>query len=56
MPEYGMETAIPCQKKFISRSTEGKVTLSLFWDLQGPVLEHYQERGVLINIAHYCES
>ena len=26
-----------------------------FWDSQGPVLEHYQERGSTMNSACYCE-
>ena len=29
--------------------------LTVFWVLQGPVLEHYQERGTTINSALYSE-
>ena len=29
--------------------------LTVFWDSQGPVLEHYQERGTTINSARYSE-
>ena len=28
---------------------------TMFWDSQGPVLEHYQERGTIINSARYSE-
>ena len=29
--------------------------LTVFWDSQGPVLEHYQERGTTINSVQYSE-
>ena len=29
--------------------------LTVFWDSQGPVLEHYQERGTTINSSLYSE-
>ena len=29
--------------------------LTVFWDSQGPVVEHYQERGTTINSAWYSE-
>ena len=29
--------------------------LTVFWDSQGIVLEHYQERGTIINSARYSE-
>ena len=29
--------------------------LTMFWDSQGPVLEHYQERGTTMNSARYSE-
>ena len=32
-----------------------RTTLNVFWDWQGPVLEHYQERGTTINSAWYSE-
>ena len=28
---------------------------SVFWDLQGPVLEHYQESGTTMNSVRYSE-
>ena len=29
--------------------------LRVFWNSQGPILEHYQERGSIINSARYSE-
>lgn len=29
--------------------------LTVFWDSQGPLLEHYQERGTTINSVRYSE-
>jgi hypothetical protein len=37
------------KKKFKSQSTTGKLMLTVFWDSQDPVLEHYQDRGTTIN-------
>ena len=45
----------PCKKKFKTQPSAGKLTLTVFWDSQGPVLEHYQERGTTINNARYSE-
>jgi hypothetical protein len=45
----------PDKMKFKTQPTEGKVMLILFWDSQGPVLEHYEEQGVTINSTYYCE-
>jgi hypothetical protein len=28
-----------------------KVMLAVLWDSQGPILEHYQERGTAVNSA-----
>jgi hypothetical protein len=43
----------PVKKKIKSDSPVGKLMVSLSWDLQGPIHEHYQEGGVMINNAHY---
>jgi hypothetical protein len=32
------------RKKFKSAPSAGKLTLTLFWDVNGPVLEHYIRR------------
>jgi histone-lysine N-methyltransferase SETMAR len=55
MPEFGMETSnIAGQKKFKTQLSAGKV-MSGFWDSQGPILEHYQERCTTVNSTHYSE-
>ena len=46
---------LPCKKKFKIQPSAGKLVLTVFWDSQGPVLEHYQERGTTINSARYSE-
>jgi hypothetical protein len=35
--------------------TTGILTLSVFWDSQRLLLEHYQERGSTVNSAYYSE-
>ena len=45
----------PCKKKFKTQPSAGKLLLTVFWDSQGPVQEHYQERGTTINSAWYSE-
>ena len=44
----------PCKKKSKTQPSAGKLMLTVFWDSQGPVLEHYQERSS-INGARYSE-
>ena len=45
----------PSKKKSETQPFEGKVMLTVFWDSQGPVLEHYQETGTTIYRARYSE-
>ena len=45
----------PSKRKFKTQPSAGKLMLTVFWDSQGPVLEHYQERGTTINNAQYSE-
>ena len=45
----------PIRKEFKSQTSAGKLMLTFSWDSQGPVLEHYQERGSTINNACYSE-
>jgi len=45
----------PIRKKFKSQPSAGKLTLTVFWDPQGPILEYYQDRGSTINSARYSE-
>jgi hypothetical protein len=42
-----------CQEKFKSAPSAGKVMLTLFWDVNGLVLEHYQESGETFNSVRY---
>ena len=30
--------------------------LMVFWDSQGPILEHYMEKGVTVTIVNYCNT
>jgi hypothetical protein len=45
----------PSLKKFKTQPSAGKVKLAVFWDSQGPVLEHYQERGNTVTSGRYCD-
>ena len=45
----------PCKKKFKTQPSAGKLMLTVFWDSQGPLLEHYHERGTTINSVRYSE-
>jgi hypothetical protein len=52
MPEFLMKTASlanEVQNSVVSRKSD----VDSFWDSQGPVLEHYQERERTVNSAHY---
>jgi len=46
---------MPNGKKYKSQPSAGKLMLTVFWDSQGPILEHYQERGSTINCVRYSE-
>jgi len=45
----------PVKKKFKSQPSAGKVLLTIFWDPQGVILEHYLERGAAVNSVGYSE-
>ena len=45
----------PARKTLKIQPSAGKLMLTIFWDSQGSVLEHYQERGTIINSAWYSE-
>jgi hypothetical protein len=51
MVKYGMERSTFTQQEPFA----GKMMRTVFWDSQGPVLEHYQERGTTINSTRYSE-
>ena len=46
---------LPCKKKFKTQPSAENLMLTVFWDSQGPVLEHHQEKGTTINSARYSE-
>ena len=51
-----METStIALQDKVQNPPSAGKLMLTVFWDSQDPVLEHYQERNTTTNSARYSE-
>ena len=37
-----------------SQPSAGKLLLTVFWDSQGPILEHYMEKGVTVTSVNYC--
>jgi histone-lysine N-methyltransferase SETMAR len=45
----------PTKEKLKSQPSAGKLMLTAFWDSQGPVLEHHQEKGPTINSARCSE-
>ena len=44
----------PVQKKFKRQPSIKKVMLTLFWDVHGPILVHFQAHGQTVNNANYC--
>jgi hypothetical protein len=51
-----METFTITHQEKVQKPTIHKITDAyIFWDSQGPVLEHYQEMGKTINSASYSE-
>jgi hypothetical protein len=43
----------PAAKKFKTQPTDRKLMLTVFWNSQGAILEHYQERGTTVTSARY---
>jgi hypothetical protein len=46
-------TFSPAKKKFKSTPSARKLMLTMFWDINGPILEHYQEKGETVNSVRY---
>jgi len=42
-------------KKFKTQSSAGKVMLTIFWDVNGPMLVHFQEKGQTVTSAWYSD-
>jgi len=43
----------PTNKKFKTRASPGKVLLTIFWAVSGPILIHFQEKGQTVTSARY---
>jgi histone-lysine N-methyltransferase SETMAR len=41
--------------KFKSQSSVRKHMLTVFWDSQGPILQHYLEQGTMVTSVKYCD-
>jgi histone-lysine N-methyltransferase SETMAR len=48
-------TAAPTSKKFKSQPAAGKLMLTVFWDSQGPIIEHYLERSITVRSVKNCD-
>jgi hypothetical protein len=42
-------------KKFKTLASAGKVMLTIFWDVNGPILVHFQENGQTVTSARYSD-
>jgi len=45
----------PANKKFKTQASAGKVMLTIFWDVNGPILVHFQEKGQTVTSAQYSD-
>jgi len=45
----------PVNKKFKTQASAGKVMLTIFWDVNGPILVHFQEKGQPVTSARYSD-
>jgi hypothetical protein len=45
----------PANKKFMKQASGGKVTLTIFWDVNGPILVHFHENGQTMTSAQYSD-
>jgi hypothetical protein len=47
---HGVEImSLPRAKEFEGVPSAGKVMLMLFWNITGPILEHYQDNGQIVH-------
>jgi hypothetical protein len=44
-----------CPAKNSRQTSTGKVTLTVFWDVNGPILVHFQEKGQTVTSARYSD-
>jgi transposase len=45
----------PANKKFKTQASTGKVMLTTFWDVNDPILVHFQEKGQTVTSAQYSD-
>jgi hypothetical protein len=45
----------PSNKKFKTWASAGKVMLTIFWDVNGSILVHFQEKGQTVTSAQYSD-
>ena len=45
----------PPPKKFKTQRSAGKILMTIFWDIQGPLIIHYQENKETVNSQRYSE-
>jgi histone-lysine N-methyltransferase SETMAR len=45
----------PANKKFKTQASTRKVMLTIFWDVNGPLLVHFQEKGQTVTSAWYSD-
>jgi hypothetical protein len=45
----------PANKKFKTQASAGKVMLTIFWDVNDPILVHFQEKGQTVTNAQYSD-
>jgi histone-lysine N-methyltransferase SETMAR len=45
----------PANKKFKTQASAGKVMLTIFWDVSGPILVHFQEKGQTVTCVRYSD-
>jgi hypothetical protein len=45
----------PASKKFKTQASAGKVMPAIFWDVNGPILVHFQEKGQTVISAQYSD-
>jgi hypothetical protein len=46
----------PATKKFKTQASAGKVKLTIFWDVNGPVLVHFQGKVYTVTSARYSDT
>jgi len=42
-------------KKFKTEASAGKIMLTIFWEVNGPILVHFQEKGQTVTSARYTD-